>query len=350
AVDAQASHGHAGRPGARPRPGDRRALRRPGHRGAGAPGQPADGAARAGRARDLPALQDDAGGGGRPAERDEAPAHPAERGLLLPPGPRLPRALPVLLPGRLAARPAGDAGLRERRRGPGGHARVRGPGDGDEPLPRARRRGDDVRGLLLHRPAGDRAPDGLARAVDRALRHPRRGRAALHHEVRRRVGPDGAAPRRPHAGALLGQRAVGGAEVRGRHGQRPGAAGGDARARAGGLSRRADDRADHALRGMARGLRGAAGPGGRGARRDRGRRPDGRAHHPPLHRGVQGGPQGLVSRDEARDGRGGSGAQAHEVRRAQVRLSAPGHEGARGVVRRRDPGPAARRADPLLHV
>jgi spore photoproduct lyase len=53
----------------------------------------------------------------------------------------------------------------------------------------ARGRGHDLRGLLLHRPPGHRAPHRLPRGDDRPRRHPRLGRGrgpAVHDEVRRR--------------------------------------------------------------------------------------------------------------------------------------------------------------------
>ena len=87
-------------------------------------------------------------------------------------------------------------------------------------LGRARRRGHDVRGVLLHRSAGARAPDRFAVDDDRPRRHPRlagAGRAAVHHQVRRCRAAARSAARRPHPGAVLGQRRRGRPSFRGWH-------------------------------------------------------------------------------------------------------------------------------------
>jgi hypothetical protein len=201
AVGAQAGADHPPRRRSSPHRRDHPPLRgRRGHRHLGAEEQRIDRAARGDRARDVRPGQDDPGRGRGAPERAQAAAHPAQRGLADRPGPRLPGPLPVLLPRRLAQRSPGHPGVRQPRRGAGGDRDARRLRSHHQRHGRTGTRGDDLRAVLLHRPVGHRARDRLA--GDRHLPGRRRGvrrpgLAALHHQVRRRVGAALPRPRWP---------------------------------------------------------------------------------------------------------------------------------------------------------
>ena len=77
-----------------------------------------------------------------------------------------------------------------------------------------------VRAVLLHRPAGHRAPHRVAghgHLPGRRGPLRRRRPAAVHHQVRRRGGAAHPGPHGAHPGPVLGQRRRGGGPVRGRH-------------------------------------------------------------------------------------------------------------------------------------
>ncbi len=217
-------------------------------------GEPADRRPRRRRAADVRAGEGDAGARGQPAvsRRRLQPIAPSADWRVRP-GRGLPGALPVLLPRRLAVRPAGHPGLRRPGRDPGRAGAVRRRGHRPPP-PRG---GHDLRGVLLHRPAGAGAPHRALAAGGRALR--RLGRRRCSCAGRPSTTTSGPFVGLPHAGrtrvrfsvnALAGDHPRGG-----RHGPARGPRRGAAPAGPGRLPGRADDRADHAGAGLARALR-----------------------------------------------------------------------------------------------
>ncbi len=326
---------HRLRPGRTARTGDPRApRRRRRQRRPPVVRRPAPAAAREGRPRDVRPRE--AHARRRHERRVQAPSdpHPAERRLLLPARRGLPGPLPVLLPRRFAhgatdhprlRRPAADPGRSGRGRRDGWrHVGDRGP----------RSRGHDVRGVLLHRPAGARARHRFPRRDGRALRDARLGgsrAAAPDDEVRRRRRTARPAPPRPHPRPGVRERRRG-RTVRGRDGPRSGPVAGARPARPRGVPRRPDDRPDHARRRLADRVRRPPRRGRRGTPRRR--RPHGRVHHPPVHAQEQGRPARLVPGDEARPRRVHAQPQAREVRCGEVRLRPRHHARAARVVRR----------------
>ncbi|CAA9243399.1 MAG: Spore photoproduct lyase, partial [uncultured Corynebacteriales bacterium] len=345
AVDAAPGGGHAGRPGP---PAHRRdpAPGRGGRAGGRAAAvQPADRGARRHRPGDVREGEGDDGGGGVPAVPADPAVDRAQRRLAGRPGRGLPRALPVLLPRRVADRPAGHPRVRRPRRHPGQPRPVRRHG----PPPAGG--GDDVRGLLLHRPARAGAPDRVVGPGGVVLRGVgRAGAAALDDEVRRRGVVRGPGARRAHPGPAQRERRPGQHPLRGRHRDRGGPAGRAAHAGPGRLPGRAHHRADHADAVLAGRVRRAAGRCRR--RRGRGARPGPhrRADHPPVHAGIEGRAAGLVPADQAGDGRGDPVPQARPLRRGEVRLPEGDDGRAARLVHPGDRRAAARLPHPLLDL
>ena len=168
--------------------------------------------------------QGDAGGGRRAARQAALPADRAVGRLAGRLSRGMPGALQLLLPRGVAQGAAGHPRLRQLARDHRRPAGLRRAGDGDLTLGGARGRGDDVRGVVLYRPARHRASDRLAVGARRPLRGMGcRRPAALHDQVRRRRAAAGGGRQRwPDAGALLAQPGRH-RPVRGRHraGRRP---------------------------------------------------------------------------------------------------------------------------------
>ncbi len=160
AVEAQARPLHTRRARRAVRAADSRARRGAGRAGREVERQPCDGPARRHRTRHLPYRQVDAGRRQRARWSIQTAADSAVCRLPVSPGPRLPGALPILLPRRIAERPADDARLRQPAADLGQHDAFRAP-----------RRPDFVRSQLLHRSARARAPDGQPIRRHHALRH-----------------------------------------------------------------------------------------------------------------------------------------------------------------------------------
>ncbi len=172
---------------------------------------------RRGSARGLPAREVDPRHRGRLGGQAPAAADPALGRLALRPGRGLSGALPILLPRRLARGAADHARLRQRRRDPRRPSGLCGQGRRHVGIGRPRRRGHDVRGLLLRRPARRGTPHGQLGGDDPLLRCLGRAcAAALHHQVWRCRTAAAPRPRRPRAGAHVRQR-TGADSLRGRH-------------------------------------------------------------------------------------------------------------------------------------
>ena len=205
---------------------DRRALRGPRDRGRAAHGQPADRACAAttsaqtyARAKSTMAIVVS------PPSRAQAAAHPAQRRLAFDLAEGCPAHCQYCyLAGSLSGPPVTRvyADLDEIL---DGLAPYVGRGHDHEPQRRAPRRGDDLRGVLLHRPARARAPDRLAGSARSSTSA--RGTPTCSCAGRRSTTTSSASlgldHARAHPRALLGQRAPVDA-LRGRHGPARGAA------------------------------------------------------------------------------------------------------------------------------
>ena len=204
--------------------------------------RPHHGPARRRRARDLRPSQGDPRGRRQPAVEAQAAADPAQRRLACRPRRGLPGALPVLLPRRVAGRAAGHAGLRRPRRDPRRARRVRRQRARHLRHRRPRARGDDVRGLVLHRPAGHRSrTSGPTTSPAPCSCGRRRSSAHGPCSTCRTAGAPGSGRR-----STRRRRAV-----RGRHRPRRGPPGRARRPRPRRLPGGAHDRADHADRRLA---------------------------------------------------------------------------------------------------